>query len=333
MGLALDNPSDPGSIPNLTEHRYLGPEARVNFTHKPRHFLINSDVRISASNQSSAKRLYNREADRPVHRGDLVELDRREEPHFRVDRQRQLHRARLAWSDESAEGVALAHSDVPLPSDRFRRTPSLEREEAFRDETTCKRNLRRVGSDVTAIDASVAELYRLGVLYDDEHVRGAGFNFDSIAEQPAYTLRPMKRGRKVNRARGFDVHDPKLALTLELSMAELSRDDAIAQYLITPSPSEASWDEAIQYHPDSWANPDPPLRVLYELDSSVHSLHNDNDNDNDTSPDNHPELVCDSDFDTDDNDWAVLPLDKNDDEDGSESNAAPDDAGAWIVLG
>lgn len=49
-------------------------------------------------------------------------------------------------------------------------------------------------SDVVEDDS---ELHRLGLLYDDEHSRGSGFNLDSVVHsEPTYIVRPTKRARR-----------------------------------------------------------------------------------------------------------------------------------------
>jgi hypothetical protein len=45
-----------------------------------------------------------------------------------------------------------------------------------------------------------------------------------------------KKARKLNKSRGYDA-----ALPLDLSFAQLQSDEAIAQFLMTPSPSERSF--------------------------------------------------------------------------------------------
>ncbi|KAL8383229.1 hypothetical protein RB595_006806 [Gaeumannomyces hyphopodioides] len=142
-------------------------------------------------------------------------------------------RSRLAWTAYVQEGAELAmpHS-TPVPhiqpprrdrsrdsastenaTGRTRRPPSLERQEAFRAPGTSTPPRRRSGSDddSTAVDAGgdgdfeaveaedIADLYELGLLYEDEHLRGAGFGFEALAGQQ-YTL-DLRRVAQRSRAR------------------------------------------------------------------------------------------------------------------------------------
>ncbi|KAK8848904.1 hypothetical protein PGQ11_015384 [Apiospora arundinis] len=105
------------------------------------------------------------------------------------------------------DGIALARSDVPLPGDGGRRTkPRLERQEAFRGPS--------VGGFVSSDDVveSDADLYRLGLLYDDdEGNQGSGFSLDAIVhEEPLYVVRlsrrKQKRGSRNMRSPGTPLH-------------------------------------------------------------------------------------------------------------------------------
>ncbi|UNI13906.1 hypothetical protein JDV02_000601 [Purpureocillium takamizusanense] len=179
------------------------------------------------------------------------------------------NRGRLCGQDED-EGRDLARSEVPLPSDRFRlvRRPTLEREEAFRDASTAKGKvrLRRDPAARDVDDQQVAELYSMGLLYDDGDRRSVGedtvFNLNSIQhEQPVYSIRPAKRARRGNKA-GFNLH-------LDLSFSDLGDDTAIAQFFPSNDDNnchlETSGDEDIQHSP---RHAYPPLRVVYELTDS-----------------------------------------------------------------
>jgi hypothetical protein len=126
-------------------------------------------------------------------------------------------RSRLAWDED---GRDLAKADVPLPSDRDRRRPSLEREDAFRDATTVK---RRQLSD----DAQVAELYRMGLLYDEEQP----LSLNTIQRDDVYSIRrkPLRRSRLK--------HTPE---PLALSFADLADDASsirVIYELATATPS------------------------------------------------------------------------------------------------
>lgn len=223
------------------------------------------------------------------------------------------------WGSDEVEGRDLAKSAVPLPSDRNRlvRRPTLEREDAFRDANTAKGNVRLRRSQPLTEDAEVAELYRMGLLYDDEKDRGDGFSLNSIEhEEPVYAIRPAKRARK-NKVRGYGLDRP---LHLDLSFTDLGGDDAIAQYLLS-STAEQSEDGTVQKSEQSRSF--APLRVIYELNSSQPSF------DVDTSQ--PPDLVSDilSDYDYfSDSDLDDLPSQRE-----VRDSAATPASDAWIVLG
>ncbi|KAL1843520.1 hypothetical protein VTJ49DRAFT_1113 [Mycothermus thermophilus] len=159
------------------------------------------------------------------------------------------------WAADADEGVAVARSSLRLPgetvngtdneshasqSDSFSqhdrrrarsrsstsssgsqtRPPSLERQDAFRDEKTAKRR-RTAGADRAyyfddsansyghfagddtaesdADSAETAELYRLGLLYDNDYERGAGFSLAYLDHGvPAYSLR-VRQARRPRR--------------------------------------------------------------------------------------------------------------------------------------
>ncbi|GJC94815.1 hypothetical protein ColKHC_03641 [Colletotrichum higginsianum] len=167
----------------------------------------------------------------------------------RRSHRRQTSRLTRQWcNDEADEGRALArvralapalpggHRPPPSGEQQRRRTPSLERQEAFRDARTAK-------SILYPQDAhDISELYRLGLLYDDEHLRGPGFDFDAIdRSEPEYTIRPAKPARKTKRSRV--PRDDDLQLALDLSLAELGRDDSFAQFLGSPEFEDSSSDD------------------------------------------------------------------------------------------
>jgi hypothetical protein len=148
--------------------------------------------------------------------------------------------------------TALAKSDVPFPSDHDH-TPHGVRTLSSGD------------------DAEVADLYRMGLLYDDDESKDT-FNLNTIRrEEPAYTIRPAKRSRKA----GGKSHGGNISrqLNLDLSFADLGDDDAIARYLdassaTTPAEIAAAHEEAIQHvAAQRSSSGSPPLRVIYELDS------------------------------------------------------------------
>lgn len=148
--------------------------------------------------------------------------------------------------------TALAKSDIPFPSDHDH-TPHGVRTLSSGD------------------DAEVADLYRMGLLYDDDESKDT-FNLNTIRrEEPAYTIRPAKRARKAGgKSRASNI---SRQLNLDLSFADLGDDDAIARYLdassaTTPAEIAAAHEEAIQHVAAQRSNSgSPPLRVIYELDS------------------------------------------------------------------
>jgi len=243
------------------------------------------------------------------------------------------NRGRLCGQDED-EGRDLAHSEIPLPSDRFRlvRRPTLEREEAFRDASTAKGKVR-VRRDPTARDnddEQVAELYRMGLLYDDSDRRAVGedtvFNLNSIQhEQPVYSIRPAKRARKGTKA-GYNLH-------LDLSFSDLGDDTAIAQFFPSNDDNnyhlEASGDEDIQHSPRQSY---PPLRVVYELAGSGQppSFDVDTSQPPDLVTDTLSDYDCFSESDLDDTpsqrEMRLSAVDGH-----SHPNASPDET--WVVLG
>ncbi|KPM38212.1 hypothetical protein AK830_g8372 [Neonectria ditissima] len=230
-------------------------------------------------------------------------------------------RTRTRWSSDESEGWDLAHSAVPLPSDRFRlvRTPSLEREDAFRDAATAKRNARARRSPPLSDDADVAELYRMGLLYDDEQDRGEAFDLNSIQHQePVYSIRPAKRAR---RTKARDYEDLQQHLHLNLSFTDLGGDQTIAQFL-APTPTEPSDDGSL---PQSTGTSRifAPLRVIYELDGSQPDI----DVDTSQPPDLVSDLLSDYDY-FSDSDLDDLPLQRE----VRDSAAAPA-SDAWVVLG
>lgn len=126
------------------------------------------------------------------------------------------------------EDIALARSyDVRLPGEG-RRPPSLERQDAFRDGTTVKRKRPHV-SAMQRGDPSDEELYRRGILYDDEYLRGELFSLGEIShDAPVWNVRyraPRPRGRTAQR-RG-DRKATFEELKLALSFARLGDDEDI----------------------------------------------------------------------------------------------------------
>ncbi|KFA66072.1 hypothetical protein S40285_08134 [Stachybotrys chlorohalonatus IBT 40285] len=231
----------------------------------------------------------------------------------------------IAWSVD--EGRDLARSDVPLPSDGSRvRHPTLEREEAFRDASTSKGNVR-LRPAIPLIpgdeDAQIAELYRMGLLYDDQDAPSPAFDLNSIPhEEPVYSIRPAKRARKLNRARA---HEP---LPLNLSFTDLGSDGNISQYLVSAAPETSPHADAarpIRHHSRHSSAGSAPLRVIYELESAQPSF------DVDTSQ--LPDLVDDllSDYDCfSESELDDVPSQREVHDSGGAAHPPSD---AWVILG
>ncbi|KAL7792433.1 hypothetical protein V8C37DRAFT_123821 [Trichoderma ceciliae] len=167
-------------------------------------------------------------------------------------RKRDTRAPAVSPRNEEEEGRDLARSGIPLPSDAHRlvRRPSLEREEAFRVASTAKGKVHIRASPETE-DAQIAELYQQGLLYDnDEQHPSETFNLNCIQhEDPVYTVRPAKRGRKSKKS------SKPLALVLSYTdIGECSAKTSTAQ---------------LSAADDSITNSAfPPLRVVYEQNAS-----------------------------------------------------------------
>ncbi|KAI0835691.1 hypothetical protein F5Y06DRAFT_124397 [Hypoxylon sp. FL0890] len=241
------------------------------------------------------------------------------------------------WGFDNEDGRRLAADpNVVLPSDRSHSKPQLKRQEAFRESKTWHY------SDVVNDDS---DLYKLGILYDDEHTRGSYFSLDTIVHsEPVYSIRPAKRARKQHRDTSY----------LHLDLSFTSRDSALdsQQYLapdvalLTPPADEDIPESQDVYRDD--INPegsyrDTTLSVIHELpESSTPSF--------DTrAPEatDFPNLVCNSVIEDkeaeeqeDDQDWAFLDADilsttdADVDVDAEDTTDAASITGeAWVVLG
>ncbi|EAQ91700.1 predicted protein [Chaetomium globosum CBS 148.51] len=245
---------------------------------------------------------------------------------------------RGSWLSDAAEGYSIARSSLQLPGEggttttsnsshntgrgggrsinrsrssgdgsqgssagSERRPPSLERQDAFRDEKTTKKRRRgrqhqrgwegeeEAGQDTNLGDeqAEVAELYRLGLLYDDEHERGAGFSLDGIVrDEPVYSLRvrPAKRSRRAER-RWNGGHSGVLSLSVvDLAFSAFGADEALAGWMLSGpgsgSGSALSGAPAREVHRfgTETAHDTPGLTVVYELaDDAVSAMSVDDD--------------------------------------------------------
>jgi hypothetical protein len=296
---------------------------------------------------------------------------------------------RNPWAADADEGYALAQSAIRLPGEHYpsqgaeraegrarqtgrsrsrtasvstssnsssnSRPPSLERQDAFREEKTVKAKRRRgrgrpsttasaatwtedeqhspVHLGAGDLDASeTAELYRMGLLYDDEHERGAGFSLDAIArdpEAPVYSLRVRPaRGSRSDERDDRGGRGGNAALSVDLAFSAFGEDEALAGWLLSASSSQGTlleesrpWTEAVD------GSQNPRLTVIYELADDISAV----------SGDDFLDSVSVSEIsycgEDDERVWAL-----------SECNAAPGtaasvveveegDVGPWVVLG
>ncbi|KJZ76377.1 hypothetical protein HIM_04106 [Hirsutella minnesotensis 3608] len=231
--------------------------------------------------------------------------------------------------DEEVEGRELARSEVPLPSDHFRlaRRPTLEREDAFRDAATSARGKIRLRRSLPeGDDAQVAELYSMGLLYDDSDAtdsqKDGPLSLNSIRhEQPVYSIRPDRRARRLTKSKGPGRDRP---LYLDLSFSDLGDDTAIAQYLASPPASPMATDDHLPLASRHGRQQDyPPLRVIYELSGNRPTF------DVDTSQ--PPDLVTDfiSDYDCfSDSELDDTPSQREVHEGSDQAASDP-----WVILG
>ncbi len=251
-----------------------------------------------------------------------------------ISRERNYIRSRPRWGSDENDGIALARSRDPLPSDRHRqlqRTPSLEREEAFCDSTTFKgkvsvKALTRAPFDE---DEQIADLYRMGLLYDDgaqpyQCGGDAIFNLNDIHhDEPVYSIRTSRRGRKMS-GREHHVYDG--SLPLDLSFADLANDHVLAQYL-NPQPDSTTGEDSLQQL--SCQQTSAPLRVIYELATAHPSF----DFDTSQAPDLLNDSLSDydylSDSELDDSSNNSIPSQR---EVYDAATAAPN-SGPWVLLG
>ena len=240
-------------------------------------------------------------------------------------------RSKVAWDLQEEEDVALARSRISLPSDRARtlqRHPSLEREDAFCDATTYKGkvHVKRMPDVAMNDDAQIAELYRMGLLYDGDDKRQAdvSLSLNNIHhDEPVYTIRPARRGRKAHRAGGYDG-----SLPLDLSFSDLGHDNDLTQYFNSPDEMDTTSDDQLQHNSRrASSQSSAPLRVIYELATSRPSF------DFDTSQ--PPDLMNDSlsDYDY----FSDSELDENADvpsqREVHDAAAATSASGPWVLLG
>ncbi|KAK3936502.1 hypothetical protein QBC46DRAFT_394870 [Diplogelasinospora grovesii] len=294
MGLPLyQTSSDSVLLDSLTEPGSLGRRGRENprakHPHKPFSWGSDKLLKIEANYRQQLAREPWAEPELKKHHlaaftAEVSHFRNRRGSHWsstKLTRNRLGSHTRTRWTAaDTDEGVALAHDDrVQLPCDRGRRRPpSLERQDAFRDESTStstrrnkKRSYRHITSSQSSNDSErdVEELYRLGLLYDNEHERGSGFSFDAIAhDEPLYrcNVRPAKRGRNSQTRKNHKQFPDEVLLPLNLSFAELREDEALAAFLISPSHSELLETSVVVEPVRGGSQVEVPLRVIYELE-------------------------------------------------------------------
>ena len=350
MGLPLRNPTSFTSLtsgaapggPSTTSDSDsdLDPSEPLSYRSKAYHLERRS---LSRPKSNQARKLHRHRVRQTYHQQAYAHPASAETHHVKP---------RSPWAADADEGCALARSGLQLPGesiqqepgsdqgssqtssqasssqgdggDRRRRSrsssrssstrpPSLERQDAFRDDKTAKRRRQSLAwdDDVDIVETGlrlgrsascwasvrgetrggyrarreqdeqeeVAELYRMGLLYDDEYERGEGFSLDRIVrEEPAYSLRvrPAKRGRRDERA---DYQHVSLSSAVDLAFSAFGEDEALAGWLLSPSasacfPVSQGTAALAQPRPRTEAAHDTPrLTVIYELaDDAVSSV-------------------------------------------------------------
>ncbi|KAK0738908.1 hypothetical protein B0T18DRAFT_395124 [Schizothecium vesticola] len=202
------------------------------------------------------------------------------------------------------EDVELARcKDFRLPGQP--RVPSLERQDAFCEgrrgvglkkqaQVQCERTRGRK----RPMEVDDEELYRMGLLYDDEHERGEGFGMDMIERGP------VEDGDD----KDAEWEEERWKLDLALSFAQLGDDEALAAFLMAPGAEERVVGGAGRV-----TRRHEGLTVVYELEE-------------DSCWTQRPEL---------EDEWAFLDASTTGDRDDNDKSATATnpDTDAWIVLG
>jgi len=164
---------------------------------------------------------------------------------YRRDPFRYVHPPTRAWMDRveelregrdiAAEGSAL----LPLRDMDRRRGQELQQCDGQRRVDDDGDDEERSGCDDDGDDDDghadedddVRELYRMGLLYDDEHERGSGFTLDAIAHDtastPLYTLTVRDRDRDHHRRGKRTQH----VQDWDNTPADIASDEALAAFL------------------------------------------------------------------------------------------------------
>lgn len=237
---------------------------------------------------------------------------------------RRSKRSRLTTNLNHESSIELARSTIELPSDRkLQRCPSLERQDAFCDARTKShvQVVKQMAAGPSGDDAQVAELYRMGLLYDEQDSQAQGQTDSDIQlndiqhEAPAYSIRPARR--RSHKSRNGD-RQYNEGLPLNLSFADLGTDNDLAPYLASQEDNTSSASSQSFVHSRRASQQTAPLRVIYELATSRPSF------DVDTSQ--PPDLMNDSlsDYDC----FTDSELD-----DSPSQREVQDPAGPWVLLG
>ncbi|CAJ2509771.1 Uu.00g056710.m01.CDS01 [Anthostomella pinea] len=184
-----------------------------------------------------------------------------------MTRQRKASTPRQRWAHEDEDNHRLARDrTIALPGDGTGNKPRLQRQEAFRAPSSSS----SAWLYTEMVDDDDADLYHLGLLYDDEQ---AGFGLDAIAHSdPVYALRPANPARKRCVGR-LESNAPGLAPD---TFASLDGYMEIARYT-APDLDEISFLDTEAGHDGGVApvegDPSGLLSIIYELvESSIRSL-------------------------------------------------------------
>ncbi|KAK1833680.1 hypothetical protein QBC39DRAFT_328949 [Podospora conica] len=228
------------------------------------------------------------------------------------------------------EDVELARcDDFQLPGQP--RVPSLERQDAFcegrrgvRLRKQAHLQCEETRGRKRPVEVDDEELYRMGLLYDNEHERGEGFGMDMIERGPVEVRVVPARGRRGRKGRKVTFDDTTPAvdqddkdaeweeerwkLDLALSFAQLGDDAALAAFLMAPGAEEKVVGGAGRV-----TRRHEGLTVVYELEE-------------DSCWTQRPEL---------EDEWAFLDDTTTNERDDNEKSATATnpDTDAWIVLG
>ncbi|KAI1824949.1 hypothetical protein F4861DRAFT_226269 [Xylaria intraflava] len=185
--------------------------------------------------------------------------------------QRKTNTLRVGWEWDERKDRRRPDSDPPAVTtgQGRRNTPRLTRQGAFH---------------WLPSDTDNAELYRLGILYEEangnERICGSDCHFNAIIHsEPEHSVRQTKRAKRTHSYQ-FPLKEEDIHLSIELISAYLGNDTVIARFFTSANDEQC----AGLYHDDldrfdsrhtDWAItgcPPNSLAIIYELDeSSAHS--------------------------------------------------------------